>query len=205
SSNPLIGIDPSERKPPVTSTPITTAPLSSTSPSSPTSPSSGCGPTASRSATSLCWMPPRAAASRCSPSRSPPAFLVAFPCPMARLLSKLISCSSPPTKPPRTPFFLVSWPLAAIPPASSSIVPSPTAVRSRLLLTRDPTDVRHCLLFTTKHSLGAPSSILCYEITPADTGLPTFHWLGERDRASLERLSTGPIRSSHRQAILRFL
>jgi len=79
------------------------------------------------------------------------------------------------------------------------------AVRSRLLLTADPTDDRHHLLLTTKHSFSGPTSILSYELLATDTGIPTFHWLGERDRTTLERLSTGPIRSLHRQAILHFL
>ena len=79
------------------------------------------------------------------------------------------------------------------------------AARSRLLLTVDPTDDRHHLLLTPKHSFSGPVSILSYEIIPTDTGTPILHWLGERDRTTLARLSTGPIRSPYRQAILLFL
>ena len=79
------------------------------------------------------------------------------------------------------------------------------AACSRLLLTPDPLDEQRHLLLTTKHSLSAPSSILSYDIRPTETGTPTIHWLGERDRTSLERIRTAPLHSVHRQAILRFL
>src|SRR5437588_455056 len=58
-------------------------------------------------------------------------------------------------------------PLHASGPAS----PILEAVRSRLLLTADPTDDRHHLLLTTKHSFSGPASILCYEILSTDTGI----------------------------------
>jgi AAA domain len=89
--------------------------------------------------------------------------------------------------------------------ASSPTSPLLEAARSRLLLMPDPADDRHHLLLTTKHTLSGPSSILSYEITPTEAGIPILHWLGERDHTSLERLANGPIRSPHRQAILRFL
>jgi len=96
-------------------------------------------------------------------------------------------------KPPATPFSAA--------PASSLL----EAARSRLLLTHNPADEHTCLLVTTKHSLCTPPSLLAYEIVATAQGIPTLHWLGEGDRASLTRLCTGPIRSLHRQAILRFL
>ncbi|MFL5705095.1 MAG: AAA family ATPase [Ktedonobacteraceae bacterium] len=79
------------------------------------------------------------------------------------------------------------------------------AARSRLLLTSDPADERRHLLLTTRHPLCAQPAILAYEIHTSEGGIPTIHWLDERDRSHLARLSTGPLRSPHRQAILRFL
>src|SRR5205085_1991415 len=46
---------------------------------------------------------------------------------------------------------------------------------------------------------------LAYDIHTSEVGMPTIHWLGERDHDQLTRLCTGPIRSPYRQAILRFL
>ncbi len=89
--------------------------------------------------------------------------------------------------------------------ASNPASPLLDAAHSRLLLTPDPTGDHHHLLLTMKHSLCSPSNILSYEITLTATGDPTLHCLGERDRTSLQRLSTGPLHSLHRQAILRFL
>ena len=96
-------------------------------------------------------------------------------------------------KPPATPFSAA--------PAS----PLLEVARSRLLLTPNPVDEHTCLLVTTKHSLCTQPSLLAYEILATAQGIPTLHWLGASDRPSLTRLCTGPIRSLHRQAILRFL
>ncbi len=91
------------------------------------------------------------------------------------------------------------------PPVDPLHSPGPTspllaAARSRLLLAPDPTDDGRQLLLTTKHPLCTQPGILASE-----AGIPTIHWLGERDRCQLTRLCTGPMRSPHRQAILRFL
>ncbi len=96
------------------------------------------------------------------------------------------------------------------PPADPLHAPGPTsallqATRSRLLLTPDPDDERRHLLLTTRHPLCPQPSILAYDILASAAGIPLIHWLGERDHAHLARLCTGPIRSPHRQAILRFL
>jgi hypothetical protein len=96
------------------------------------------------------------------------------------------------------------------PPADPLHAPGPTsplmqASRSRLLLTPDPADERHHLLLTTRHPLCPQPSILVYDILASAAGIPLIHWLGEREHSQLTRLCTGPIRSPHRQAILRFL
>ena len=79
------------------------------------------------------------------------------------------------------------------------------AARSRLLLAPDPTDEGRQLLLTTKHALCTRPGMLAYTILASQAGVPTIHWLGERDPDQLTRLCTGPIRSPYRQAILRFL
>src|SRR6266571_4929846 len=96
------------------------------------------------------------------------------------------------------------------PPADPLHSPGPTspllqASRSRLLLTPDPADERHHLLLTTRHPLCPQPSILAYDILASQAGIPLIQWLGERDHTQLARLCTGPLRSPHRQAILRFL
>src|SRR5438270_163428 len=88
--------------------------------------------------------------------------------------------------------------------------PAPTspllqAARSRLLLAPDPTGDGHQLLLTTKHALCTQPVTLAYDIHTSEAGIPTIHWLGQRDHDQLTRLCTGPIRSPYRQAILRFL
>ncbi len=92
-------------------------------------------------------------------------------------------------------------PLHAPGPAS----PLLEAARSRLLLAPDPADERRQLLLTTKHPLCMQPAILAYDILASESGIPTIHWLGEQDYSHLARLCTGPLRSPHRQAILRFL
>jgi hypothetical protein len=79
------------------------------------------------------------------------------------------------------------------------------AARSRLLLAPDPADEYRHLLLTTRHSLCKQPGILAYDILASKSGIPTIHWLGEQDHFHLARLCTGPLRSPHRQAILRFL
>jgi len=79
------------------------------------------------------------------------------------------------------------------------------AARSRLLLAPDPTGDGHQLLLTTKHALCTQPVTLAYNIHTSEAGIPTIHWLGERDHGQLTRLCTGPIHSPYRQAILRFL
>ena len=96
------------------------------------------------------------------------------------------------------------------PPVDPLHSPGPTspllaAARSRLLLAPDPTDDGRQLLLTTKHPLCTQPGILAYNILASEAGIPTIHWLGERDRCQLMRLCICPIRSPHRQAILRFL
>ncbi|MFL5700355.1 MAG: AAA family ATPase [Ktedonobacteraceae bacterium] len=71
------------------------------------------------------------------------------------------------------------------------------AARSRLLLAPDPTNDGRQLLLTTKHPLCTRPGILAYDILASEAGIPTIHWLGERDHCQLTRLSTGPIRSFH--------
>src|SRR5439155_828656 len=79
------------------------------------------------------------------------------------------------------------------------------AARSRLLLAPDPTNDGRQLLLTTKHPLCTRPGILAYDLLASEAGIPTIHWLGQRDHCQLTRLCTGPIRSPYRQAILRFL
>jgi hypothetical protein len=79
------------------------------------------------------------------------------------------------------------------------------AARSRLLLAPDPTGDGRQLLLTTKHALCTQPDTLAYDILASEAGIPTIHWLGQRDHDQLTRLCTGPIRSPYRQAILRFL
>ncbi len=79
------------------------------------------------------------------------------------------------------------------------------AARTRLLLTPDPADERQNLLLTTRHLLSSQPPVLAYQILASEAGIPTIHWLGEHDPSHLVRLSTGPLRSPQRQAILRFL
>jgi hypothetical protein len=57
----------------------------------------------------------------------------------------------------------------------------------------------------TRHPLCTQPTILVYDILSSEAGIPIIHWLGERDHSHLARLCTGPLRSPHRQAILRFL
>ncbi len=92
-------------------------------------------------------------------------------------------------------------PLHSSGPAS----PMLEAARSRLLLTPDPTGDGRQLLLTTKHALCTQPGILTYDLLASEAGIPTIHWLGQRDHDQLTRLCTGPIRSPYRQAILRFL
>jgi AAA domain len=89
--------------------------------------------------------------------------------------------------------------------SSGPASPLQEAVRSRMLLTPDPSDERHHLLLTTRHALCAQPAILAYDILVSDGGIPAIQWLAERDRSQLARLCTGPLHSPHRQAILRFL
>ena len=100
-----------------------------------------------------------------------------------------------------------SLPQAPADPLHPHIPASPifTAARSHLLLAPDPADERHCLLLTTKHPLSGPAATLSYTITATQQDIPIIRWLAERDPADLSRLSTSPLRSPHRQAILRFL
>src|SRR6266567_780459 len=92
------------------------------------------------------------------------------------------------------------------PPIDPFHTPAPTspllqAARSRLLLAPDPTGDGHQLLLTTKHALCTQPGILAYDLLASEVGIPTIHWLGERDHGQLTRLCTGPIRSPYRQAI----
>ena len=89
--------------------------------------------------------------------------------------------------------------------AHSPVSPAHIAARSHLLLAPDPAHEHRHLLLTTRHPLCASPSILSYEIIPTQHGIPTLHWLGQRDTSHLTLLSTGPIHSSQRQSILRFL
>ncbi len=96
------------------------------------------------------------------------------------------------------------------PPADPLHAPGPNsplleAARSRLLLAPDPADGCRHLLLTTKHPLCKQPGILAYDILASESGTPTIHCLGERDHSHLALLCTGPLRSPHRQAILRFL
>ena len=79
------------------------------------------------------------------------------------------------------------------------------ASASRLLLTPDPENENHHLLLTTRHRLCPPSPILTYDLHISPQAIPTLHALGERDLSHLSRLSTAPLHSPHRQAILHFL
>ena len=92
-------------------------------------------------------------------------------------------------------------PLRAQSPAS----PVFAAARSHLLLAPDPAHEHHHLLLTPRHPLCASPSILSYEIVATQHGIPTLHWFGQRDPSHLTLLSTGPLHSSQRQSILRFL
>ena len=97
-----------------------------------------------------------------------------------------------------------------LPPADPLHSPAPSsplleAARSRLLLAPDPADERQQLLLTTRHPLCAQPPILAYDILASEAGIPTIHWLDERDRSQLARLCTGPLRSPQRQTMLRFL
>ncbi len=87
----------------------------------------------------------------------------------------------------------------------SPISPAHTAARSHLLLAPDPANEHQHLLLTTRHPLCASPSILSYEIVSTQQGIPTLHWLGQRDPSHLTLLSTGPLHSSQRQSILRFV
>src|SRR6266568_6173579 len=96
------------------------------------------------------------------------------------------------------------------PPIDPFHTPAPTspllqAARSRLLLAPFPSGDGHQLLLTTKHALCTQPGILAYDLLTTEAGMPTIHWLGQRDHDQLTRLCTGPIRSPYRQAILRFL
>ena len=91
--------------------------------------------------------------------------------------------------------------------ASAPSSPILEAARSRLLLAPDPANQNHSLLLTTRHRLCSQATvpILSFAIHHSLDGLPILHPLGERNRADLARLCTGPVRSVHRQAILHFL
>jgi AAA domain len=89
--------------------------------------------------------------------------------------------------------------------SSGPTSPLQEAARSRLLLLPDPADERHHLLITTSHLLCAQPPILAYDLLLSDADLFTIHWLAAPDHTHLARLSTGPLHSPHRQAILRFL
>ncbi len=89
--------------------------------------------------------------------------------------------------------------------AQSPVSPALTTARSHLLLAPDPAHEHQHLLLTPRHPLCASPSILSYEIVAPEHGIPTLHWLGQRDPSHLTLLSTGPIHSSQRQSILRFL
>ena len=95
------------------------------------------------------------------------------------------------------------------PPADpfSPAPPSPLleAARTRLLITPDPADERQCLLLATRHLHSSQPPVLAYQTLVSEAGVPTIHWLGGRDSSNLVRLSTGPLRSPQRQAILRYL
>ena len=97
----------------------------------------------------------------------------------------------------------LSNPLHASAPAS----PALDAACSRLLFTPDPANENHTLLLTTHHHLCPQSTIpiLAFATHLSADGLPGLHSLGERHLTELTRLCTGPLRSPHRQAILRFL
>ena len=93
-------------------------------------------------------------------------------------------------------------------PLRSANSPSPLheAARSRLLLLPDPADERHHLLLTTRHLLSPQlPAILAYDLLFSEAGIPNIHWLDASDYTRLARLSTAPLHSPHRQAILRFL
>ncbi len=83
--------------------------------------------------------------------------------------------------------------------------PLQEAARSRLLLTPDPSDERRHLVIPTRHTLCTRPPILAYDLLLSDNGIPALRWLAERDHTHLARLSTAPLRSPHRQAILHFL
>src|SRR3989440_8790077 len=96
------------------------------------------------------------------------------------------------------------------PPLDPFHAPAPTspllqAARSRLLLAPDPTGDGRQLLLTTKYALCTQPVTLAYDLHTSEAGIPTIHWLGQRDHGQLTRLCTGPIRSPYRQAILHFL
>src|SRR5207237_8615291 len=55
------------------------------------------------------------------------------------------------------------------------------------------------------HALSTHPAPLAHTMHPSEAGIPTIHWLGQRDHCQLTRLCTGPMRSPYRQAILRFL
>lgn len=99
----------------------------------------------------------------------------------------------------------LSKPPADLLHSSGPTSPLYEAVCSRLLLTPDPADERHHLLITTWHPLSAQPPILACDLLGSDVGIPVIHWLAERDHTHLARLSTAPLHSPHRQAILRFL
>lgn len=102
----------------------------------------------------------------------------------------------------------ISKPPANLLQSSGPTSPLHEARCSRLLLTPDPTDESHHLLITTWHTLNsqpAQPPILLYELLCSDGDIPAIHWLPERDHTYLARLSTAPLHSPHRQAILRFL
>lgn len=99
----------------------------------------------------------------------------------------------------------ISKPPADLLHSSGPTSPLQEAVCSRLLLTPDPADEHHHLLITTWHPLSERPSILACDLLCSDEGIPAIHWLAEPDHTHLARLSTAPLHSPHRQAILRFL
>ncbi len=165
------------------------APLPTSSLRYPANPSPGSGPVASLSVTSPCSMQPPEVASPSWPSPWLPALVE---------LARQTNCAILLTRSLRQS------------PADPLHAPGPTspllqAARSRLLLAPDPTDDGRQLLVTTRHPLCMQPGMLAYDILASEAGIPTIHWLGERDRFQLIRLCTGPIRSPYRQAIQRFL
>ena len=133
------------------------------------------------------------------PPETPPA-----PLPKVKYLSNISSRPLTWLWPGRIPFGHLTL-LDAAPGSGLSLVALTLAARSRLLLAPDPTDDGRQLLLTPKHPLCTQPGTLAYNLLTSESGIPTLHWLGDRDPGQLARLCTGPLRSPYRQAILRFL